>query len=67
MESENPFDLKTTDANGLTVLQWASRNGHVRMTQYLLDAGANKETADTNGMRAIHHACNNNREVPTFS
>lgn len=63
MDSDKPFDLKTTDPIGMTVLLWSARNGHTRMTQYLLEKGAIKEASCIHGMRAIHHACNNNREV----
>ena len=63
MESENPVGVQEMDPEGFTTLLWACRNGHVKMTEYLMSVGADKETGCSHGLRALHHACNNNREA----
>mmetsp|Transcript_22308 Transcript_22308/g.50445 ORF Transcript_22308/g.50445 Transcript_22308/m.50445 type:complete len:235 (+) Transcript_22308:45-749(+) len=62
-ESATPVDPKAVDSQGFTYLIWSARNGHTKMTNYLLGDGADKESACSHGLRAMHHACNNNREA----
>ena len=51
---ENPaWKVETTDPEGFTVLHWSSRNGHTRMTEYILKIGGSAEAADRNGLRAL--------------
>jgi len=54
--------LNSRDDLGFTSLLWASRNGHIKMAEHLIEQGAWLESTCANGLRSLHHACNNNRE-----
>jgi len=55
--------LSAKDDMGFTILLWSCRNGHEKMTSYLLEQGASKDASCSHGLQALHHACNNNREA----
>ena len=42
--------------NGRTALHWASRDGHERMVQMLLDAGADVNAGSEKGVSALQWA-----------
>ena len=56
------MDVNSVDAMTCTPLIWASRSGSAPVVEYLLEKGANPETAGYGGMRAIHHVSNNLQE-----
>lgn len=53
------LDVNARNADGMTPLQVACKEGYIEVVQWLLDsAGADMEAADSNGFRAIHHSLN---------
>jgi ankyrin repeat protein len=50
---DKQYDVQKKDREGYTVLHWACRNGHTRMTEYLISIHANKTATDNNG--ECHH------------
>ena len=60
---DSKVDVGAVDENGCSALVWAARNGHADTVTYLVDeCGADVESASYGGLRALHHACNNNHE-----
>jgi hypothetical protein len=52
----NGMRADTTDANGLTLLMWASRKGNVDAIETLWKRGASLDWTDKTGRTALHHA-----------
>ena len=50
------LDLDARDRWGLTALHYASRHGHARIVERLLDAGADIQAADQYGFTPLHEA-----------
>lgn len=60
---DSKVDVAAVDENGCSALVWAARNGHADTVTYLVgECGADVESASYGGLRALHHACNNNHE-----
>mmetsp|Transcript_38558 Transcript_38558/g.49168 ORF Transcript_38558/g.49168 Transcript_38558/m.49168 type:complete len:281 (-) Transcript_38558:434-1276(-) len=57
---QNGFDLLTQDRYGRTVLMYAAMSGHEDMIEYILSEKgmAALEQTDSNGLSALHWACN---------
>jgi ankyrin repeat protein len=45
------------DSHGATILHFAAESGSVEIVRRLLSAGVDSRTADSDGLRALHHAC----------
>ena len=55
--------LDDQDERGFTPLNWAARNGHLQIIQYLIEEkNCSFEKFSFGGLRPIHHACNKNHE-----
>ena len=58
-------DVNSTNKNNVTSLMTACENGNIDAIDVLLNAGANPNIADTEGVTCIHHAVNGgcNKEI----
>jgi len=54
-------DVDCQDKFGLSVLHYASRNGHTAVVRQLLAAGANPNIQEKHGFTPLHEAAENNR------
>ena len=61
-EEDENTSLDTPDDRGFTPLNWAARNGHQAVLEFLVDKGCSLESPSFGGLRPLHHACNKNLE-----
>jgi ankyrin repeat protein len=53
---EGTYGVEATDKNGLTAVAWAAQRGQLESIQVLAEAGANLQTASTQGMTGLMSA-----------
>ncbi len=59
---KEPFDITEKDEYGSEAIIWAARNGFPDTLKYLVEHGADINSAGFGGLRPLHHACNQLRE-----
>jgi ankyrin repeat protein len=53
---EGTYGVEATDKNGLTAVAWAAQRGQLESIRVLAEAGANLQTASTQGMTGLMSA-----------